>query len=126
MGGVGAGQAVGAFLDRKRDEIATLKSLGADGALIFLTFFVQVMSIALLAVGVGLTLGAAIPYAVQYFYGASIPAPASYGVYPGPLLLAGLFGLFSAAAFAIPPLARARLIAPASLFRDIVAPENRS
>src|SRR5215469_2725476 len=31
VAGVGAGQAVHAFLDRKREEIATLKALGADG-----------------------------------------------------------------------------------------------
>lgn len=122
VGGVGAGQAVGAFLDRKRAEIATLKSLGADGTLIFLMFFVQVMAIAVLAVIVGLALGSALPFAVEWLYGAQIPAPARYGVYAGPLLLAAVFGLFSAAVFAIPALARAREIPPASLFRDIVAP----
>ncbi len=125
VGGVGAGQAVSAFVDRKRAEIATLKSLGADGTLIFLTFFLQVMAIAALAVFAGLALGAALPFAVQGAYGAEIPAPARYGVYPGPLLLAAAFGLFSAVAFAVPPLARAREIAPASLFRDIVAPVKR-
>jgi putative ABC transport system permease protein len=125
VGGVGAGQAVGAFVDRKRAEIATLKSLGADGTLIFLTFFLQVMAIAVLAVIAGLVLGAALPFAVQAAYGAEIPAPARYGVYPEPLLLAAVFGLFSAVAFAVPPLARAREIAPASLFRDIVAPAKR-
>src|ERR1043166_3069407 len=122
VGGVGAGQAVSAFLDRKRAEIATLKSLGADGRLIFLMFFLQVMAIAVLAVIVGLALGAALPFVVEWGYGAQIPAPAKYGVYAGPLILAAVFGLFSAAAFAIPALARAREIPPASLFRDIVAP----
>lgn len=124
VGGVGAGQAVGAFLDRKREEIATLKALGAEGGTIFLMFFLQVMAIALLAVALGLVIGAALPFAVEALYGAEIPAPVAYGVYPGPLWLAATFGLLSAAAFAIPPLARSREIAPASLFRDIVAPAN--
>jgi putative ABC transport system permease protein len=124
VGGVGAGQAVGAFLDRKRGEIATLKSLGAEGGTIFLMFFLQVMAIATAAVALGLVLGALLPFGVEAFYGAEIPAPAKYAVYDGPLWLAAVFGLFSAAAFAIPPLARAREIAPASLFRDIVAPSN--
>jgi putative ABC transport system permease protein len=124
VGGVGAGQAVSAFLEKKRNEIATLKSLGADGGLIFLTFFMQVMAIALVAVIVGLILGAFVPYGVEYAWGADIPAPANYGVYPLPLLLAAVFGILSAAAFAIPPLARTRLIAPASLFRDVVAPSR--
>ena len=124
VGGVGAGQAVGAFLDRKRSEIATLKALGAEGGTIFLMFFLQVMTIAVAAVALGLVLGALLPFGVEALYGAEIPAPAKYAVYGGPLLLAAVFGLFSAAAFAIPPLARAREIAPASLFRDIVAPSN--
>jgi putative ABC transport system permease protein len=122
VGGVGAGQAVGAFLDRKRSEIATLKALGAEGGTIFLMFFFQVMSIAIAAVALGLALGALLPFGVEALYGTEIPAPAHYAVYGGPLLLAAVFGLFSAAAFAIPPLARAREVAPASLFRDIVSP----
>ncbi len=122
VGGVGAGQAVSAFLDRKRAEIAIFKSLGADGALIFLIFFFQVMAIALAAVVLGLVLGALLPFAVEYFYGSDIPAPAHFALYVQPLLLAGTFGLLSAIACAVPPLARARLIAPASLFRDLVAP----
>src|SRR6201996_6022504 len=124
VAGVGAGQAVSAFLDRKRAEIATLKSLGAEGALIFLTFFLQVMAIALFAVVIGLVLGAAMPFAIAQFYGDEIPAPAVYAIYAAPLFLAAIFGLLSAAAFSIPPLARAREIAPASLFRDIVAPTS--
>jgi putative ABC transport system permease protein len=41
------------------------------------------------------------------------------------LILAAAFGLLSAVAFAVPPLARAREIPPAMLFRDIVAPVRR-
>jgi putative ABC transport system permease protein len=124
VGGVGAGQAVGAFLDRKRAEIATLKSLGAEGGLIFLVYFLQVMAIAVVAVIVGLICGAALPFGVEAAFGNDLPIKAAFGIYAGPLALGGIFGLFSAAAFAIPPLARAREIAPASLFRDIVAPVN--
>ncbi len=122
VGGVGAGQAVSAFLEKKRAEIATLKSLGADGTLIFLIFFLQVMTIALVAVATGVVLGALVPFGVQWAWGSDIPVPANFSVYAQPLLLAAVFGVLSAASFAIPPLARARLIAPASLFRDVVAP----
>jgi len=121
VGGVGAGQAVGAFLDRKRAEIATLKALGAEGGLIFLVYFLQVMAIALAAVIVGLIVGAALPFLVQAFLAADIPTPARFALYPEPLILAALFGVLSAVAFAILPLARAREIMPASLFRDVVA-----
>jgi putative ABC transport system permease protein len=120
VGGVGAGQAISAFLDRKRAEIAIFKSLGADGALIFAAFFIQIMAIAALAVVAGATLGALVPFLVEWLYGAELPIPADFALYPQPLLLAASFGLLAAAAFAIPPLARARAITPASLFRDMV------
>jgi len=122
VGGVGAGQAITAFLDRKKEEIATLKSLGAEGGLIFLVYFIQVMAIALAAVTLGVVIGALLPFVVQYFYSDKIPAPAHFALYFKPLLLGALFGLLSAVAFSVPPLARARSISPASLFRDIVAP----
>jgi len=124
VGGVGAGQAISAFLDRKRGEIAILKSLGADGRLIFFTFFLQIMTIASLAVIVGLVIGAAVPFAIGWAYEARLPMPAIFALYPGPLALAAAFGLLSAAIFGIPPLARAREIAPASLFRDLIAPSS--
>ena len=125
VGGVGAGQAVSAFLDRKREEIATLKSLGAESGFIFLVFFLQVMAIASAAVAAGLFVGASLPFLVRIFPAADIPLPAHYLIYGAPLLIAALFGLLSAGAFAIPALARTREIMAASLFRDVVAPARK-
>jgi putative ABC transport system permease protein len=124
VGGVGAGQAISAFLERKRNEIAILKSLGADGQLIFLAFFLQVMAIAALAVVIGVAIGAALPFLFAKFFASALPIPADFKIYPLQLALAALFGLLSAAAFGIPPLARAREIQPANLFRDLVARTN--
>ncbi len=122
VGGVGAGQAIAAFLDRKRADIAILKSLGAGGGFVFLTFFLQVMAVALAATVIGALVGSAIPFAVVWYYGDALPVPPHFALYPKPLLLAGAFGLLSAVVFAVPPLSRARAIPPASLFRDGVAP----
>jgi putative ABC transport system permease protein len=122
VGGVGASEAVTAFLDRKRFDIAILKSLGADGELVFLVFFLQVMAIALAAVLLGAVIGAAAPFAIAYFYKDSLPMPPELGIYPGPLLLAAGFGLLSAILFSVPPLGRAQAIPPASLLRETVAP----
>ena len=124
VGGVGASEAVSAFLDRKRFDIAILKSLGADGKLVFLVFFLQVMTIALAAVLLGAAIGAVSPYAVAYFYKDSLPMPPELGVYPAPLLLAAGFGLLSAVLFAVPPLGRAQAIPPASLLRETIAPSH--
>jgi putative ABC transport system permease protein len=124
VGGVGASEAVSAFLDRKRFDIAILKSLGADGRLVFLIFFLQVMAIATGALVLGVAIGATAPFLLAHFYANVLPLPPALGIYPGPLLLAAGFGLLSAIAFSVPPLGRAREIPPASLLRETVAPDR--
>ncbi|HEU4548060.1 MAG TPA: FtsX-like permease family protein [Rhizomicrobium sp.] len=122
VAGVGAGQAILAFLDRKRTDIAILKALGAGGGFVFLIFFLQVMAVALAATLLGAAVGAALPFAVVWIYGEALPVPPTFGLYPLPILLSLAFGLLSAVAFSVPPLAHARDVPPASLFRDMVAP----
>jgi putative ABC transport system permease protein len=122
VGGVGASEAVTAFLDRKRFDIAILKALGADGPLVFLIFFLQVMAIAVGALILGAAIGATAPFLLAHFYGDVLPLPPELGIYPGPLLLAAGFGLLSAIAFSVPPLGRAREIPSASLLRETVSP----
>jgi putative ABC transport system permease protein len=124
VGGVGAGQSITAFLDRKRADIAILKAIGASGGFIFTVFFLQVMLVAIAATVLGAALGALLPFAAVWFYGEALPVPPTFGLYPVPLLLALAFGLLSAVAFAVPPLSRARAVPPASLFRDVVQPAN--
>ena len=112
VAGVGAGQSILAFLDRKRADIAILKALGADGGFVFLTFFLQVMAVALAATVLGAALGAALPFAVVWIYGEALPVPPTFGLYPMPIVLSLTFGLLSAVAFSVPPLARARDVPP--------------
>src|SRR6185295_7610543 len=79
VAGVGAAQAILAFLDRKRADIAILKTLGASGSFVFLVFFLQVMAVALLATLLGAGLGAALPFAAVWVYGDALPVPPSFG-----------------------------------------------
>jgi len=125
VGGVGVANSVKSYLDGKRTVIATLKCLGAPGALIFRVYLIQVMALAGLGIAIGLALGAATPYLVGAFAAAMIPIPVVFGVYPGALLLAAAYGFLTALAFAIWPLARAREVPATGLFRDIVAPVRR-
>ena len=104
VGGVGAGQAIDAFLDRKRDDIAILKSMGAGGAFMFLIFFLQVMAWRCWQPLLGAAIGALLPFAVVWLYGDSLPSRRNSVFIPAPLLLALAFGLLSAMAFAVPPL----------------------
>ena len=55
----------------------------------------------------------------------SLAIPTALAIYPKPLLLAAAFGLLTALAFALWPLARASETPAASLFRDLVAPRRR-
>jgi putative ABC transport system permease protein len=126
VGGAGAGQAILAFLDRKRADIAILKSMGAGGGLVFLTFFLQVMGIALLATILGAALGAAVPFLAVWRYGDAMPVPPQFGLHAAPILLAMAFGLLTAVTFTVPPLSRSRVVPPASLFRDTVDPSGRA
>ena len=125
VGGVGVANAVRTYLDRRREDIATLKCLGASGGVIFVMFLTEVMVLAVIGVGMGLVLGVALPFGVGWIMGDQIPFDADYDLYWRPVASAATFGLLTTLAFAIWPLARAREISPAGMFRMLVAPQRR-
>lgn len=116
-GGLGVFGAVSAYLDAKTPAIAVLKALGADGILVRNVYLSQIGVLALLGVAIGLAFGAAAPLVLGLLVQAALPVPALFAIYPVPLLKAAAFGLLSAAAFSLVPLARARTTSPATLFR---------
>lgn len=122
VGGVGVGNAVRSYLEGKTATIATLKCLGAPGRLIFQVYLAQVMTLALLGIAAGLAVGAAAPYAVAAALGDKLGWQAAGGIFPAPLALAACYGLLITLAFSLWPLAHARSVPAASLFRDLVAP----
>ena len=125
VGGVGIGNAVRGHLQSKTATIATLKCLGASGAMVFTTYLLQVLAMAALAIVLGVALGGALPFAIVAILGDVLPIDLSLSLAPQPLALAALFGLVAAVAFARWPIARACRVAPAALFRDTVAPSGR-
>lgn len=125
IGGIGVGNAVQAYLGGKRAVIATLKSLGARGGLIFQIYLLQIGLLALVGISIGLVAGAIAPFFAIGLFAADLPIPARAQVQFPPLVLATAYGLLTALVFAVWPLARARDIPAASLFRDIVAPSGR-
>lgn len=122
VGGIGVAGAVASFLSTKTATIATLKCLGAPGRMMFGLYMGQVMAMALIGVGLGCAAGAALPFAFEALAGGALPVKPIAAVYPAPLALAALFGLLTAGSFAIWPVARAREVPAAALFRDAVAP----
>jgi putative ABC transport system permease protein len=125
VGGVGVANAVRGFVDRKRDSIATLKSLGAPGGQVVAIYLGQVMLIALIGIGIGLAAGAALPFALARALADVLPLPVTATLAPAELGIALLYGLLTALAFAIAPLGRAHDVPVSGLFRDAVEPERR-
>ena len=117
-GGVGVANAVTAFLDQKRQVIASFKSLGAPGHLIVTLYLIQILTIASLAIGGGLVVGIFVTPIAGYFLRGFLPVPDGFPLYPGALAIAAAFGLLTAAAFSILPLGRARLVRATELFRS--------
>ena len=125
VGGVGVGNAVRGYMDRKTRTIATLKILGADGNTVFATYFIQILLIGSIAIAVGLFAGAFLPGILAQFLPDTLPVKPEGGVYPMALLLAAIYGLMITIAFAVWPLGKARDLPAVRLFRAIVAPEGR-
>jgi len=125
VGGVGVGNAVRGYMDRKTRTIATLKILGADGNTVFATYFIQILLIGSIAIAVGLFAGAFLPGTLAQFLPDTLPVKPEGGVYPLALVLAAIYGLMITVAFAVWPLGKARDLPAVRLFRAIVAPEGR-
>ena len=118
VGGIGVANGVRAWLAARARGIATLRCLGASQATVFTIVLVQVMALAALGVLIGLVAGAALPVLATALLADVLPVPPVVGVFVRPLALAGLFGLLTAASFALWPLGRAMRIPGAALFRD--------
>jgi putative ABC transport system permease protein len=125
VGGVGVANAVKGHLDRKRNVIATLKSVGATGGEVFAIYLVEVMGLAVIGALPGLAVGAALPFLITWGFGAVLPLPIAPAIHAGALGLALLYGLITAVAFALWPLGRAHDVPVSALFRDEVAGELR-
>ncbi len=125
VGGVGVAAAVKSHLDEKTETIAVLKTLGATGNTIGAVYLAEIAILAGIGVAFGLALGAGLPLLLGPLFAADLPVPALFDVYAGPLAEAALYGFLTALVFALWPLARAREVRPAALFRDIVEAGRR-
>jgi putative ABC transport system permease protein len=124
VGGIGVANGVRAWLAARARGIATLRCLGASGPTVFAIALIQVMALAGLGVVIGLAIGAALPMLATLLLADVLPVPPVVGLFPRPLGLAALFGLLTAATFALWPLGRAMRIPGAALFRDAVLPSS--
>lgn len=121
VGGIGVSSAVRAYLAGKTSVIATLKTLGATRAIIFMTYFIQIGVLTLVGVALGLLLGAGLPVVFAPLIEARLPVPAVFTIYPAPLIEAAIYGILAALIFTLWPLAKTEDIRAATLFRDAFA-----
>ncbi|HSR72643.1 MAG TPA: FtsX-like permease family protein, partial [Kiloniellales bacterium] len=122
VGGLGVANAVRSYLDGRVATIATLKCLGAPGGLILRVYLVQIMILALGGTAVGIALGAVAPFALRTLLSGALGFEVLAGFYVAPLVVATAFGLLTALAFSLWPLAQARGVPAAALFRARIAP----
>ncbi len=125
VGGVGVANATQGFVDRKRPDLATLKSLGATGGFVFGLSLMEVLALAFAGSAVGLIIGSAIPYLLTTFLGHLLPLPVSASVYPSELLRGMAYGMLTALTFAVWPLGKAHDVPVSALFRDVVDRDRR-
>jgi putative ABC transport system permease protein len=123
VGGVGVGNAVKSHIDRRSDVIATFKALGATGRDVFAIYLTQVMVLAALGSVAGLIIGAALPFVIVGAFGHLLPLPVVPALHAGGLAMAAVYGLLTALAFGMWPLARVHDIPVAALFRDTITGE---
>lgn len=117
VGGLGAANAVSAYVGQRQAAIATMRALGASGLRIMVHFLVQITVLALVGIVIGLvivgvatlTLLPLLSGLVSLDLGASLDARS--------MLVAGAIGLATALIFSFVPLLQAAAIRPASLFR---------
>lgn len=124
VGGIGVANGVGAWVQARARSIAILRCLGAAPRLVFAICLAEVMALAGLGVLVGLAVGAVLPALAVWGLGDVLPLVPEPGPFATPLLLAGVYGILTAAAFALRPLGRAMRIPGGALFREGVLPAH--
>ncbi|MFK7938634.1 MAG: ABC transporter permease [Roseovarius sp.] len=120
VGGVGISAALRGYLASKTRTIATLRTLGANARVIFLTYLLQVGALAALGMVLGLIVGVGGTLLLSPLIEARLPVPAVFAPYPGPMIEAVIYSALSVLIFTLWPLARTEEIRAATLFRDAV------
>jgi len=117
VGGVGVAAAVRAYLDGKTATIATLKTLGATGRMIFQIYLIQIAALTALGVTIGLAIGIALPMALAPLLTAVLPLPVAFAISPVAMAEAAFYGAATAFLFTLWPLARTEKVRAAALYR---------
>ncbi len=119
IGGLGVFNSVQAYLQGKLTTLATLRALGLRDAQLAAMVLLQIVMLAVLASAVGVLLGNALALAAAFVTAERLPMAVLLDRLWQPSLVALLFGVLTAVAFALPALGRALSVSPAALFRGV-------
>lgn len=120
IAGIGVSNGVTSYLAIKRNGIATLKILGAATADISRIYLMQIGAVAALATACGLVVGVGLPVLLVSAVRDILPVQPGFALTPWPLVVSAAYGLLIAFIFIMPPLAHARTLPAAALFREMV------
>ncbi len=115
VGGVGAANAVKAYMDGRARTVAILKCLGAPAHIIFNAYLMQIGLIAGAATLLGALAGGLAPLALAGPLGQMLGVRLEVSAALWPLVLAFVFGMLTALVFALWPLAAAERLPAARL-----------
>ncbi len=109
---------ISSYVAERSSVIAVMRSVGASRGRIFLHFFAQVATLALIGVGIGLVVGASTGLLALPFVGRAIGVVLPPTLYVQPLAVAAAVSLLTAFAFSYLPLQQALNVEPVILFRS--------
>lgn len=107
VGGIGVANAVRSHIESKTSVIATLKSIGASHGLVLRIYFLQILMLSLVGIGIGLLIGAVTPAIIAPLLAGRLPIDVTLGPALPSLLIATAFGVLTTLVFAMPSLLRA-------------------
>ena len=124
LGGIGVANAIGSYMAKKRQVIATFKTLGATSRLVLAVYLIQALMLAGLGIVFGLVLGALTPALLSATYRNALPIALAVEPHPVSLLTAAGAGLLTMLLFVLLPLGRASVVPPAMLMRSHLTDEQ--
>jgi putative ABC transport system permease protein len=124
LGGIGVANAIGSYMAKKRQVIATFKTLGATSRLVLAVYMIQALMLAGLGIALGLVLGALTPTLLSAIYGDALPIALAVEPHPASLFIAAGAGLLTMLLFVLQPLGRASVMPPAVLMRSHLTDEQ--
>jgi putative ABC transport system permease protein len=124
VGGIGVANSVQAFIRERRDTLAILKCVGADGRTVLTIYLLQTLLLGALGSVAGVLLGLAVQGLLPGLMGSLLPVQVERSYAWLPMVRGAAMGLLTALLFALWPLLEIRRVPPARLFRREVSGEE--